>query len=98
MIAAIGKVELHIPHSNNLKAKRKVVSSLCGKIRSKFNISVSEIDYLDLWQRSAIGLAMVSSDRGIVEKTFEKALRIIDANSDCEVTRWDYRVFDPEKE
>lgn len=98
MIVAIGKVELHIPHSNNLKAKRKVISSLCGKIRSKFEISVSEIDHQDLWQRSSIGFGMVSSDRGVARAVFEKVFAIIDSNPDCEVTQRDYKIFDPEKE
>ena len=71
-------VEFHIPGSNSLKAKRKVVKSVIERIRSKFNASVSELAYLDKWQRAAIGISMLNNNRKVLEKHYsgiEQVLR-----------------------
>ena len=54
-MAAIGvlTLELRLENSHSLKEKRHVVQSLKDRLRHKFNVSVAEIDYQDLWQRAA---------------------------------------------
>ena len=56
-MAAIGvlTLELRLENSHSLKEKRHVVKSLKDRLRHKFNVSVAEIDYQDLWQRAAAG-------------------------------------------
>ena len=69
-MAAIGvlTLELRLENSHSLKEKRHVVESLKTRLRNKFNVSVAEIDYQDLWQRSAIAAVTVSSDHVHAEK------------------------------
>jgi len=62
-------VELMITDSNSLKTKRRVIKSIIDRLRNKFNISVAEIDYMDLWQRSLIGITMVSNDKRLIGKS-----------------------------
>ena len=59
-------IELLISASNSLKTKRRVIKSITDQLRKKFNLSVAEIDYLDLWQRSVLGLSMVSNDKRLI--------------------------------
>ena len=44
-------LELHIEAAHSLKEKRHVVKSLKERLRGRFNVAVSEIDYHDVWQR-----------------------------------------------
>jgi uncharacterized protein YlxP (DUF503 family) len=69
-MAAIGvlTLELRLEESHSLKEKRHVVESLKSRLRNKFNVSVAEIDYQDLWQRAAIAAVTVSSDHAHAEK------------------------------
>ena len=69
-MAAIGvlTLELRLEDSHSLKEKRHVVESLKTRLRNKFNVSVAEIDYQDLWQRAAIAAVTVSSDHVHAEK------------------------------
>jgi len=69
-MAAIGvlTLELRLEHSHSLKEKRHVVESLKDRLRHKFNVSVAEIDYHDLWQRSVVAAVTVSPDRPFAEK------------------------------
>ena len=69
-MASIGvlTLELRLENSHSLKEKRHVVESLKTRLRNKFNVSVAEIDYQDLWQRAAIAAVTVSSDHVHAEK------------------------------
>jgi uncharacterized protein YlxP (DUF503 family) len=69
-MAVIGvlTLELRLENSHSLKEKRHVVQSLKERLRNKFNVSVAEIDYQDLWQRAAVAAVTVSSDQVHAEK------------------------------
>ena len=69
-MAVIGvlTLELRLENSHSLKEKRHVVQSLKERLRNKFNVSVAEIDYQDLWQRAAVAAVTVSSAQVHAEK------------------------------
>jgi uncharacterized protein YlxP (DUF503 family) len=64
-------LELRLDDSHSLKDKRHVVKSLKDRLRHKFNVSVAEIDFQDLWQRSMVAAVTVSSDHGKAELTLQ---------------------------
>jgi hypothetical protein len=78
---AVGVItfELRLDHSHSLKDKRHFVKSLKDRLRAKFNVAVSEIDYQDLWQRALIACVTVSPDQTHAEQVLEAAER--DASS-----------------
>lgn len=78
MIIGSLQVELLIPGCSSLKEKRFVVKSLKTRLHNKFNVSVSEIDYLDKWQRAQIGLVCVSNQKKHAEEILDKALHQIE--------------------
>ena len=61
MFVGAYRIELHLPAARSLKAKRSVLNSLKARL-APLNVSVAEVDGQDLWQRSVIGVAAVSSD------------------------------------
>lgn len=64
-------LELRIDHSHSLKDKRQVVKSLKDRLRHKFNVSVAEIDYQDIWQRAMIAAVTVSPDQKHAESVLQ---------------------------
>ncbi len=79
------RLEVHIPGALSLKEKRFVIKSIKEKLKNKFNVSVAELAGEDKWQKSLIGIAMVSKDRLFIEKNFSRILNMIDADSRVEV-------------
>ena len=65
MKAKIGilSLHLHLPGCSSLKDKRRIVKSLIAKMKNKFNVSVAEIDYLDVWQDTEIAVTVVSNNK-----------------------------------
>jgi uncharacterized protein YlxP (DUF503 family) len=47
----------------SLKEKRSLVRPLIAEVRKRFELSVAEVDHLELHRRAGIGVAAVSSDR-----------------------------------
>jgi len=78
MVVGVCRVELYIPESNSLKAKRKVIKSLKDRIRQKFNVTVAEIELQDLWQRTILGVAAISNDKKQVDIILTKVISFIE--------------------
>ncbi len=70
-------IEGLITGCRSLKEKRIVLNSLKDKIRSKYNVSVSELDFNDKWQKTLLGVACVSNNGKLNRKTLEKIADLI---------------------
>jgi uncharacterized protein len=72
-MAALGvlTLELRIEHAHSLKEKRHVVKGLRERLRGKFNVSVAEIDDMDLHNSAVIAAAIVSSSKPFAEKVLQ---------------------------
>ena len=68
-------LDIQVHDSHSLKDKRHVVKGLRDRLRSKFNVSVSEIDGQDTWQRSVVADVSVSGDRGRAESVLQSVER-----------------------
>ena len=83
------KVSLHIPSAQSLKDKRMVIKSIKDKVRSRFNVSVSEIDGQDKWQVATLGFAMISNDNRYIDSCLQNILSLIESAGMCEVCETD---------
>jgi len=73
-VIALLTLDIHIPHAQSLKDKRMVVRSVKDRLRSKFNVSVAEVDHQDLWQRAQVSVVTVGSDEGYLNQMLHHAL------------------------
>ncbi len=86
MVVGILTVEIHIPASTSLKAKRQVLQSVKKNLHNQLNVSVAEVEYHDLWQRSVIGVAAVATDRAGAGQLLGSAVEMIERRSELYVT------------
>ena len=70
--------DLSLPESRSLKDKRRVVKSLKDRIRSRFNVSVAETAYQDVWTRAQLSVALVTSDGASADSVLSKLDRFIE--------------------
>ena len=83
-------VQLYIGDSRSLKDKRQVLNSLKERIRNRFNAAVSEVDEQELWQRAALGIAVVSSAVQHSDEMLAKIVNFIEG--DHRVQLIDYQI------
>ena len=77
MFIGVARFELFIPDSSSLKDKRHVLRSVTDGVRKKFNVSIAEVAYQDLWQRAAIGIACTSESAGQCRKILQEVEKAV---------------------
>jgi uncharacterized protein YlxP (DUF503 family) len=85
MRAAALRVELHLPAPQSLKEKRAVLRPIIEGMRRLGSYSVAEVGHHDLWQRAAIGVAVVARDGSSLAQQVAKLRRYLDGRLDAEV-------------
>jgi uncharacterized protein YlxP (DUF503 family) len=80
MIIGILALDLFAENSHSLKEKRHIVSSMKEKLKNKFNISIIESNYQDLWQKIQLTMVMVSHKKVMTEKVFQQIEELIFLN------------------
>ncbi|MGI9539783.1 MAG: DUF503 domain-containing protein [Miltoncostaeaceae bacterium] len=73
-------VDLQLPASMGLKAKRKELRRLKSALAKRFACSTAEVDHHDLWQRARLTLAFVGAEAGEADAQVEAAARWIHAD------------------
>ncbi len=77
----------------SLKGKRSIIKSIITRLKQRLNVSVSEIGFQDLWQRTEICIVTVCSDRVVAEQELNKALAMIDSTPEIERTITNFEWF-----
>jgi len=71
MIVGVMKTQLHLQGIGSLKQKRSIVKSLISRLRSRFNISIAEVDHQDSKSSAIIAVTMVSNDTSLIDRQFD---------------------------
>lgn len=79
MVVGNMKIELYLHENHSLKGKRKIVKSIVGRVKNKFNVSIAEVGSNDKWQRIEIGVSAVGNDRRHIDSSLNNVLGFIDS-------------------
>ncbi|MFC1855108.1 DUF503 domain-containing protein [Thermodesulfobacteriota bacterium] len=85
MFVAVVSVDIKIGNDRSLKGKRKVLRGILDRLKSKFNASVAEISHHDLWQRTMIGVSIVSNDKAHANSSVDKVMNFLYAIPDINI-------------
>lgn len=83
-------IELHIPLSRSLKAKRSVVQSVVRTIDRWKGVGAAEVGHLELWQRAQIGVVIVGGSVSHLSEVADSVERLIWSVPDTEVISIDW--------
>lgn len=78
------EVECIIYDAQSLKEKRSVLKRIVTRIQNQFNVSVSELDYQDAWQRTKIGVVTIASSKVTADQIIQQILAFIDSFPEIE--------------
>jgi uncharacterized protein YlxP (DUF503 family) len=80
VIIVAATIDLDLPGVASLKEKRGILKSLIARLHKTFDIAAAEVDYHDVWQSAALGVAIVSTTAAHGETKLENVLRWIEHN------------------
>ena len=90
MTVGLLQIDLRVPGSRSLKDKRRVVKGLKQQMRNRYNCSVAEIDFKDLWSRARLAVSVVGDDSRFVNTQLNEIVRFASTRGGAELT--DYHI------
>lgn len=93
LIIGACSLKLKLYESNSLKEKRHIIKSIIGKLQSRFNISIAEVDLNDSWQSSVIGFTCVTNDRNHANQVISNVIKFIDGDSRIEIIDYEIEIL-----
>lgn len=96
MFVALLRLDLRIPGCGSLKEKRHVVKTLTAAIRNRFGVSVAETGAHDLWQRTELGVAVVSGEAHQARRVAHEVERFVEAQAGVETIAAETTLHAPE--
>ena len=85
MIVGICELKINIFQADSLKDKRHIIKAIIGRLQSRFNISIAEVDLNDSWQSSVIGFACVTNDTSHANQVISNVIKFIDNDNRVEI-------------
>ncbi|MBI2421994.1 MAG: DUF503 domain-containing protein [Candidatus Hydrogenedentes bacterium] len=76
--------------ARSLKDKRRVIKGLKDQLRSRFNCSVAETEYHDLWQRARVSVCVISNESRHANTQLDEIARFAALRAGAELL--DYRI------
>lgn len=77
MIIGVMTAYISMPGVSSLKGKRSIVKSLTGRLKSRFNISISEVDEQDNRVRAVLGISIVSNESRFIDRQFDSIIEFM---------------------
>ena len=77
MIVGVMIAQLHLNGVISLKEKRGIVKSVVGRLKSRFNISISEVDHQESKTIAVIAVAMVCNETRFINQQFDSIINFM---------------------
>ena len=81
MVVGTAKLIIYAPWVHSLKEKRKVVKSICAKVKNKYNVSIAEVENQDVHKNIVLGFACVSNDSSHASQVLDTVIRFIEGST-----------------
>jgi len=91
----VAKVALRIPENMDLKGKRMVIKSIIGRVKSRFDVALAEVDENDMWQLATIGICCISNNKRHSNEVLSKVVHFIESSRfDVELLDYSIEIID----
>jgi uncharacterized protein YlxP (DUF503 family) len=77
----------------SLKEKRSIVKSVIGRLKSRYNVSVSEIEHQDNKTIAVIGIAVVGNDSQFIGQQLDAVLKFMRNDARFYLGQVDREIF-----
>ncbi len=93
MVIGVCKLDLRIPENHSLKEKRHVLRKLTDRVKTRFNVAISEVGDNDVWQRAQMGFCTVGNDRRHINSSLDKVIYFIEQMNLVEMVHTEIEII-----
>jgi len=77
MVVGVITAHLSMQGVTSLKGKRSIVKSVIGRLKSRFNVSIAEVDHQDSKTSAVIAMAIVSNEARFIDQQFDALINFM---------------------
>ena len=92
MVTGVLTIQMHLHGISSLKQKRSIVKSVMGRLKSRFNVSVAEVEAQDSKILAVVAIAVVATDTKFANQQLETAISFMENDP-----TWHHRVPNDEQ-
>jgi len=85
-------IEIRIEDSLNLKDKRRILKSIIEKLKSRFNISIAEVNNNDVVNYASLGIPTVLNRIIQIDSVFDKIKDFIENNFNVYIVEFERNI------
>ena len=93
MVIGVLQLDLRLYGTQSLKQKRGVIQKILARCRNHFPASCAEIGHQDLWQRSLLGFAVISSSEQVVAPILTRIEDEVLASAELDIINADSEII-----
>ncbi len=93
MMVGTAVIKLYAPWVHSLKEKRMEVKRLIERAKNKFNISIAEVEDMDLHQLVVLGIACVANNNKQVNSILNETINFIETNTEAELVDISVEIY-----
>jgi uncharacterized protein YlxP (DUF503 family) len=93
MTVGLLRITIHLHGIGSLKEKRRIVKSLVGRVKSRFNFSVAEVGAQDSKAQAIIGLAVVANNGDFINKQLDTVINFVNGDGRFYVGQIEREIF-----
>ncbi len=76
---------MRLEGNDSLKGKRRVVKSILGRVKSRFNAAASEVGGQDLYEVAVLGFAVCGPDPRLLNRVLDHITTFVENNAEAEL-------------
>jgi len=93
MLVGVCRVILSIPESFSLKEKRRVKRSIVDKVRTRFNVSIAEVDSQEIWNELVLGISIVSTESKYIYQILSDVIKLLEEQKEAEIVDYEIEIL-----
>ena len=93
MLVGVCRVILSIPESLSLKEKRRVKRSIVDKVRTRFNVSIAEVDSQEIWNELVLGISIVSTESKHIYQILSDVIKLLEEQKEAEIVDYEIEIL-----
>jgi len=93
MVISSSRISLSTIECDTLKEKRSIVKSVINSVRSKFNVSIAEIENNNTCKHAVIGLVFVSNEKKFSEEVLSGVVDFINRRYPGRLEDYDLDIY-----
>ncbi len=92
MLVGLCELYIYLPDCRSLKDKRSIIRSFKHYLRKRYNISISEIGYKNLWKKSIIGIGCIGDNRQLIDRIIAEVIKDVENHSEIELVNFQISI------